>query len=141
MKKIKTIMTLLLLSSVLSINACTDNENADKDNSGDDLFVTLALMSLLSENPKIRMANSSGATETYTFHSSSACGASTLVYSLSANPVANGTTTAYETLPGDGGYYISYNGGVNCNPAPLVFADNITYTITATASVYSISSP
>lgn len=124
-----TLAALLGLSSV----GCAQPE----DKSGEDLVMALAILVLLAPNPQVRMRNSSGAAESYTilnYSTTTFCAGST-AFTYSENPVANGSTTSYASIPA-GRYDFAYGTPVTSkcftgNSTGLTFVKNQTYTCTS----------
>ena len=148
-KYIKNITMSLLLFSLLAGAACGGGDEETEAEGLD--TTTLALLFLgtggslsspsyrlptktQGDPPQIRFQNSSGFTESYTIYDDAGC--TNLIRGMSENPVANGNSTGYETLPAAGSYYISYDGGTSCSSS-FYFSNDRLYSVTSGATSYS----
>ena len=137
MLKKLTVAILVLSVSVGAFAGCGKDKSDEEDT-----FTLLLLLVLLAPRPAttIRFRNNSGATETYSLHTSITCSLGTR--HLLANggaSVANGDVTAYETIT-SGSYYISYNLGTSCGGF-RAYASNSTTTVISGTSSYSFTNP
>ncbi len=134
-------LTNFAVASSLSITSSTGSGVTLRGIAGkcnDDGITGNQVLGLASTSPRIRFINNSGNTETYSLHSSTACGAGTKYASIGT--LANGATGAYTTVTARiASTSISFNDGTNCSAGSYLFSNGNVWTITSGTSAYSIA--
>ncbi len=143
-------MILLFVVAIFAVAAaaCTDPVKEAEDKQMEDslnffLFQVLTSSGSSSSgpvDPRVRVMNSSGITQTYNLHPGNGC-SSTDTITFPENPVTATSVTSYVAVSANNSYTISYNSPAtgNCSNTLRSFGFGLTYTCTAGTVTVSCS--